>query len=59
MNKDKSLSVLPSEVPDYHARQAAHLRALAENATTQRLKGRLIGEARRHEQLAAADDEQR
>ena len=50
--------VLPPNVPDYHARQAAHLRALAENATTRRLKDRLLNEAERHEGLAAADDEQ-
>jgi len=51
-------AVLPTTVPDYHARQAAHLRALAENATTSRLKNRLLNEARRHEVLAAIEDEQ-
>jgi hypothetical protein len=44
-------------VPDYHARQAAHLRALAESATTARLKARLIDEAEQQERLAAATDE--
>src|SRR5438270_7318166 len=43
--------------PDYHARQAAHLRALAESATTARLKARLIDEAEQQERLAAATDE--
>ena len=38
---DEKLRALPKDVPDYHARQAAHLRALAENATTARLKARL------------------
>jgi len=47
---------LPFQI--YHARQAAHLRALAENATTSRLKNRLLNEARRHEVLAAIEDEQ-
>ena len=42
---DDKLRALPREVPDYHARQAAHLRALAESATTARLKARLIDEA--------------
>jgi len=54
---DDKLRALPREVPDYHARQAAHLRALAENATTARLKARLIDEAEQQERLAAADDE--
>ena len=49
---DEKLRALPREVPGYHARQAAHLRALAENATTARLKARLLEEAEQHEQLA-------
>ena len=53
---DDKLRALPREVPDYHARQAAHLRALAESATTARLKARLIDEAEQQERLAAADD---
>ena len=53
---DKSLKALPRDVPDYHARQAAHLRALAENATTPHLKARLLEEADQHDRLAAADD---
>jgi len=55
---NEKLRALPREVPDYHVRQAAHLRALAENAATQRLKGRLLDEAERHERFAAAEDEQ-
>jgi len=54
---DEKLRALPREVPDYHARQAAHLRALAESATTARLKARLIDEAEQQERLAAATDE--
>lgn len=54
---DDKLRALPREVPDYHARQAAHLRALAESATTARLKARLIDEAEQQERLAAAADE--
>ena len=49
---DEKLRPLPRDVPDYHARQAAHLRALAENATTARLKSRLLQEAEEHERLA-------
>lgn len=54
---DEKLRALPRDVPDYHARQAAHLRALAENATTARLKARLMDEAEQHDRLAAATDE--
>ena len=54
---DDKLRALPREVPDYHARQAAHLRALAESATTARLKARLIDEAEQQERLADATDE--
>ena len=49
--------VLPRDVSDYRARQAAHLRALAENATTPRLKDRLLKEAERHERLEGTEDE--
>jgi len=50
--------VLPPNVPNYHARQAAHLRALAENEKTPRVKNILLNEAQRHEALAAIKDEQ-
>jgi hypothetical protein len=49
---DESLRALPRDVPDFHARQAAHLRALAANATTGRLKARLLREAVLHEEAA-------
>ena len=57
MSDDQLLRALPRDVPDYHARQAAHLRALAENATTPRLKNRLLDEAERHERLVIDEDE--
>ena len=53
---DEKLRALPRDVPDFHARQAAHLRALAENAPSARLKSRLLGEAEQHERLAAASN---
>ena len=56
MSDAKLPRVLPRDVRDYHARQAAHLRALAENATTPRLKDRLLNEAERHERLEGAED---
>jgi hypothetical protein len=46
------LRALPRDTPDYHARQAAHLRALAETAKPARLKTRLLKEAEQHESLA-------
>ena len=52
MIDEKSPTALPREVPDYHAREAAHLRALAANATTWPLKARLLEKAEQHEQLA-------
>lgn len=54
---DDKLRALPRDVPDYHARQAAHLRALAQNATTAQVKTRLLDEAEQHDRLAAATDE--
>ena len=56
---DESLRVLPRNVPDFHLRQAAHLRALAENATTARLKARLLDQAEQHDRLAAPMEEPR
>ncbi|HWX24451.1 MAG TPA: hypothetical protein VN083_05385 [Vicinamibacteria bacterium] len=52
MIDEKSPRALPREVPDYHSREAAHLRALAANATTWPLKARLLEKAEQHEQLA-------
>lgn len=49
---EKLPRALPRDVPDYHERQAAHLRALASSATTAALKARLLKEAEEHEQMA-------
>ena len=49
------LRALPRDTPDYHARQAAHLRALAETARSARLKTRLLKEAEQHESLAVTE----
>jgi len=46
---------LPRDVPDYHERQAAHFRALAETTTTRRVKTRLLREAEQHEQVARGE----
>jgi hypothetical protein len=46
---DEKLRALPRDVPDYHIRQAAHLRALAENAPTSRVKAGLLRDADEHE----------
>src|SRR5713226_8843685 len=53
----RSLSALPREIPDYHQRQAAHLRSLAANATTVKMKARLLEEARKHEDIAQSEAE--
>ena len=52
------LRALPRDTPDYHARQAAHLRALAETARSAPLKTRLLKEAEQHESLALAEQVQ-
>ena len=49
--------VLPRDAPQYHERQAAHLRALAEQATTRRIKQRLLDQAAEHEQAARPGEE--
>jgi len=45
--------VLPRSVPGYHARHAAHLRALAEVERDGSLKSRLLDDAQRHQRLEA------
>ena len=52
MSNDDALRALPRDTPDYHSRQAAHLRALADAARPARLKARLVKEAEEHERLA-------
>jgi hypothetical protein len=50
---DEKLRALPRDTPDYHERQAAHLRALADQATTQAVKKRLLREAEKHKTFKA------
>jgi hypothetical protein len=52
MNDEKLPNALPRDVPNYHEREAAHLRALADSATTRAVKDRLLREAEEHEELA-------
>jgi hypothetical protein len=53
---DKPLpAVLPRDVPDYHERQAGHLRALAASTTTASIKARLLEQAEEHERLAETE----
>ena len=56
--KDDELRALPRDVPNFHERQAAHLRALAETNTTPAVKNRLIAEAQWHEDRANERREQ-
>jgi len=53
MDDDKLARALPREVPNYHERQAAHFRALAETATTPAVKARLLREAEEHDLIIA------
>jgi hypothetical protein len=53
MDDDKLARALPRDVPDYHQRQAAHFRALAETATTAAVKARLLREAEEHDLIVA------
>ena len=43
---------LPRDVPNHHEQEAAHLRALAESATTTAVKRRLLKQAEEHEEIA-------
>ena len=52
MVDEKLPRVLPREIPDYHTRQAAHFRALAESVTTATMKAQLLKQADEHERLA-------
>ena len=49
---DDALRALPSDAPNFHQRQASHLRALAATATTPKVKGRLLAKAEEHENVA-------
>jgi hypothetical protein len=52
MVDEKLQRALPRDVPNYHQRQAAHFRALAETADTPASKARLLREAEKHERAA-------
>ena len=54
---EKLPRALPRDVPNYHARQAAHFRVLASQATTVRVKTQLLQEAEEHERVARHDAE--
>ena len=53
MIDQESLRALPRDAPNYHERQAAHLRALAEAAPTGAVKQHLLTQAEEHERLAS------
>ena len=53
MEEGKLPRALPREVPNYHQRQAAHFRALAETATTPAIRERLLREAEEHDLIVA------
>ena len=58
MSNDDVMRALPRDTPDYYARQATHLRVLAQNARPAELKASLLEEAEKHEQLAGEELEQ-
>jgi hypothetical protein len=49
---DEVQRALPRDAPNFHQRQASHLRALAATATTPATKGRLLAKAEEHDALA-------
>jgi hypothetical protein len=53
MDSEKLTRALSREVTNYHQRQAAHFRALAESATTPAVKARLLREAEEHDLIVA------
>jgi hypothetical protein len=53
--EDEKLRALPRDTPDYHRRQAAHLRALAAAGPNTRIKARLFKEADKHEEFAGEE----
>ena len=54
MSDDEKIRALPRDIPTYHERQAAHLRALAEQASKEHIRRFLLREAELHERLAQA-----
>jgi hypothetical protein len=55
MSDERPSLALPGGVPNQHERLATRLRALAADATTGRLKSRLLEEAEREERIAKLD----
>ena len=49
---DDTLRALPRDAPNFHQRQASHLRALAATATNSTVKGQLLAKAEEHENIA-------
>jgi hypothetical protein len=49
---EDALRALPRDAPNFHRRQASHLRALAATTTTPAIKNRLIDQAEQHDNLA-------
>jgi hypothetical protein len=49
---DEVQRALPPDAPNFHERQAAHLRALAATTTTPAVKARLLAKAEEHEVVA-------
>ena len=49
---DEVQRALPRDAPNFHERQAAHLRALAGTITTPAVKARLLARAEEHEVVA-------
>ena len=54
-SNDDPLRALPRDAPNFHQRQAAHLRALAATATITAVRGRLLEKAEDHERLARGE----
>jgi hypothetical protein len=52
---DDALRALPRDAPNFHQRQASHLRALAARATITTVRGRLLEKAEDHERLARGE----
>ena len=48
---------LPRDAPNFHERQASHLRALAATVTTPAAKGRLLAKAKEHDNLAGTGEQ--
>ena len=54
---DDALRALPRDAPNFHQRQASHLRALAATTTTPTVKVQLLAKADEHERFASGEPE--